>query len=358
MYKLLALLLLPLTLHAVTVKIGFVYPLSGEYAFVGEAMRSGVQLAYHQMKTSGQLKHDYELIFEDCAFVPAKTATAAQKLIKVDRADALMSLWGPGAQIVGPIAARADVVHLANDWDISWVNQYSTTLDISGPSDEYVRLQIEMIKQQGHKRVAFLCQNSSDWNGAAKQFLKALKDEPDIKLVYNQKFTSPLRDFRTTLTKIAAQEPDILIAWSLRPESEIILKQNNELGLDLKITGYFDDIEETSLMADRAFISFTNPTGEFLDAYRAHYGSEAPFNANWGYDGFMLLAKAYESFPADKIPNTQELMAAAKALEQWTGAAGTVSSRGDGNLSVRFKVVRFVDGKMELAEEFSDYNSL
>jgi len=357
MRTILALFLLPLVLHAADIKLGFVYPLSGEYAFVGDALRSGVQMAHYEMNQSGQLRHNYELVFEDCAFVPAVTAMVANKLINVNKVDALMSVWGPGAQIVGPIAARNNVVHLANDWDTTWVEKLPTTLDISGPSDEYARLQIDMIKQQGHTRIAWIQQNSSDWNNAAKQFLAMLKEHPELELVRHEKFTSPLRDFRTTLSKVALDKPDIVLVWSILPESEIILKQNKELGLNLNITGFFEDISETSLMGERPFICFTNPTGKFVEAYRAHYGTDAPLNSNWGYDAFTLLAKAYESFPADQKPSTAELMEAAKTLQPWTGAAGTITSRGNGIFEERFKVVRFKDGKIVWAKEFDDYNS-
>ncbi len=105
---LLAIILLAATGFADTVppKIGLITDLSGRFSTWGNQTVSGIMLAKEELARDGI---DSELIVEDCALDPMRAATAAQKLITVDKVDALyLELTAPSIA-VAPIAARHNI---------------------------------------------------------------------------------------------------------------------------------------------------------------------------------------------------------------------------------------------------------
>ena len=97
-----------------TVKIGAVLPLTGDSAFLGEAMREMMLMAQADAKKE---TFKYQLIFEDTAFELSKTALATNKLIDVDKVDGVISLFGNWGQIAGTICQKKKTPHLNVAWE-------------------------------------------------------------------------------------------------------------------------------------------------------------------------------------------------------------------------------------------------
>jgi branched-chain amino acid transport system substrate-binding protein len=338
--------------QADVIKVGAVLPLSGEYDFAGKATLDGMQMALDECK--GKSRHEYKLIVEDCGFMPSKTSLAAQKLINVDKVDIVNSMWGPEASAVGPLCEAKKIPHMANDWDLIWTQKWKYTMSLSAPCDEYAQINLKLAQRWGCKRIALLWQNSADWVYGVPYILSALKGDPSIKLVFNESFNSPVRDFRTTLAKIKETNPDTLIVLSIMPESEIILRQAKEIGINCRITGYYEDMSDKKLAEGITFICFTNNAGEWIERYRAKYKHDPAYGTNFGYDQMTTIIKAYESF--DHKPAALELIRAASQLKPWMGACGLIRPRSDRVISAPLKVVRYRNAVMIDDPDFADLN--
>ncbi len=353
MRKLILFLTLALTalLNADVIKVGSILPLSGEYEFIGKAMVEGMQSS---IKDAGITKHQYKIVFEDSEFKPGQTSLAAQKLVNVDHVDILTSMWGPEASAVGPISEYRKVPHVANDWDLKWTQSWKYTLDLAMPCDDYAQLQMKMLRRWGTHRVAFIYQNSADWVYAVPYFLDALKKDPSFTLVAEEKFNSPVRDFRTMLMRVEEAKPDIIVVWSIQPESEIILRQTRQLGVKTRFTGYYEDLDEKALGENMSFICFTNPDGAFLKTYKEKHGHEAPYSTNVGYDQMSCIIRTYEKF--DKKPDSMTVVNTMKSLEPWAGASGIIRPRADRLIVMPMKIVKYQNGRMIDDPDFADLN--
>ena len=85
-----------------TIKIGAGLPLTGDNSVVGTAVKSGA-LAAIEDKAKENLKYHYEAVFEDNQQQPAKTATATNKLIMIDKANMLLSFTTGIGRVVAPL---------------------------------------------------------------------------------------------------------------------------------------------------------------------------------------------------------------------------------------------------------------
>ena len=74
------------------VKIGVTLPLSGNLAFVGNAAKAGLEMSLAEEKQKG-LRYDYKLVLEDNEGNVARTASTTQKLISIDKTNAILSIW-------------------------------------------------------------------------------------------------------------------------------------------------------------------------------------------------------------------------------------------------------------------------
>lgn len=339
-------------LAADVVKIGANIPMSGEYAFIGEAYRDAMQLA---LKDYGPTKHEYKIIFEDNGFVSSKVAMAGKKLVEVDKVDIVTTMFGPPAFVMAPYTERSKVFHLAADWSLEWTEKYKYTANVSNPCDVYAELMLKMIQKWGTKRIAIIQQNSADWKFAEPYLLKAIKSDPSLSLVANEKYNSPVRDFRTLLIKIEEKKPDLIIVWTLLPESEIIMRQARQLQIKGRFTGYFEDFTELKLIEGQSFLQFTNTGEEFAKHYREKFNKEVPYGTAFGYDHMGTILRVYEQF--DKKPDALTAVNAVSSLKPWQGCFGLLAPRGERLIQAPYKVKKVVDGKIIEDPDFAELNN-
>ena len=100
------------------IKIGVVVPMTGNLAFLGEGIRDAMLLAKQDL---GSTQYAYELIFEDDQLDPKMTASAVNKLIGVNKVDAIVSFGSGPGNVVGNIGEQNKVVHfgIASDPNVA-----------------------------------------------------------------------------------------------------------------------------------------------------------------------------------------------------------------------------------------------
>ena len=71
------------------VKIGFIYPMTGNASFFGDGAKHAVQLFFEDMKDK-KTKNDYEIVFEDSQAQITTGIKAATKLTTLDKVDVIV----------------------------------------------------------------------------------------------------------------------------------------------------------------------------------------------------------------------------------------------------------------------------
>ena len=89
------------------IKIGLSLPLTGDLSFIGEADKNAAQLALADINSNPNNKHTYQLLFEDDAFDAQKAASAANKLINVDKVNALVSVGSTAGNSISTTSGPA-----------------------------------------------------------------------------------------------------------------------------------------------------------------------------------------------------------------------------------------------------------
>jgi branched-chain amino acid transport system substrate-binding protein len=284
---------------ASVIKIGVIAPLTGPGAVFGSALAKGIELAKRDLAGT---KYTYEVFVEDDGTNPAVSASAAQKLINIEKVQAIITTTSGTGNAVKPIATGAKVVHFCVCADSSIGDGVYNFTNILVPEDEGAGYVKEAVRR-GVKTMAIWSQIHPGIN-AIMDALKPQAIAAGIKIVYEDRYESNMRDFKTSIAKGKKVNPDTFFILAFPPSLDII-------GQDFKNQG----IKNISAVSAFAISSkpeifegywFTDP--DLVDLkFKARFEKEFPsvrFNvrtAPYGYDTFNMVVNGFEKGNVSKI---------------------------------------------------------
>lgn len=298
------------------IKIGVVAPLTGGATAYGTGLVDGAELAFKQLSPT---KNKYVLVVEDDATKPAQSASAAEKLISVDKVQALISVTSGTGNAVKNIASAANIPHICVCADTRIAD--ATDFTNSVMPDEESLAWLREAAAQGAKKVALISQNQPGFNLIVDQLLKQASST-GITVISNEKAEPTVQDFNTIISKSKLLKPDLFMIGFFPPQLDIIgqqlqnLKVANISGIATFTTGAKPELYNDKWYTDA---SLADPS------FKADFQREYPqqrFNvrvAPQGYDSVNILVKAFESgIPvADFIRN----------LTSYDGKAGVLAKK-------------------------------
>jgi branched-chain amino acid transport system substrate-binding protein len=330
------------------VKIGVAVPLTKDYAFLGESIKNALILAQEQLPEN--TKYKYELIFEDTQLDPVVAASAVQKLINVDKVDAIISFNSGVGNIISPLAEENHVVHMGIASDMNVAKGKYNFIHWTPPSEESKKF-IEELERRNITRVAILSGNMQ----AEKVIADALAEEAkntSIVIVSTQFFNPKETDFKTILLKAEEAKPEILLLLTGSDNLELMAKQIVELGIDTPITSIenFEFTDHPELFEGRWYIQTVDATSEFKSQYLARFSKNFDVGAPNAYDEFNLLVTAYESSTGPK-PTHEDIVASLINIKNFTGAMGELAVSDEGIVLSKAIVKEVRNGKYIVLNE-------
>lgn len=285
-----------------SIKIGFVGPLTGSLASVGESSLAGAMYAVYEINAAGGLLGRHvELVVEDdgCS---AKGAGAITKLINIDK---VVAITGPdcssSASAALPIAEKAGVpvvVRWASAPSLAKIGDYIFRVY---PSDAFQGKFIAeyIYNDLGQTEVAVL-NVKNDWGQGIADVFKSRFTELGGVVVYESGVLEDSRDLKTQLNEIKNSNATVLFAPLHAATGVVGLKQAKELGLTIPIVGgdVFEsaEVQATPAASGVRFSAavISNPT-DFQARVKAETGKDGSVvTAPLAYDSVMVIAAAIE----------------------------------------------------------------
>jgi len=342
-----------------TIEIGAILPLTGDAAPYAKAAQQAIQLALDEV--NGEQEHGIHrkpvrVIYEDSRLDPKTAASAATKLITVDRVKAII---GPMAsaevEAVLPIAERHGVVIIspaATSHGLSGKKGFFRTI-VSDVYDGTAMAEFAY-KVLAYRSVPTLYVEASGPAGVARSFMKRFKElGGNIPLTETGKPNDT--DFRTQLTKIKAIAPKAVYFAAYPVESATILKQAKELGLHTQMLSHqlVDDKEVRERADDAANgVIYTTPkldpesggpaVRSFYDKFIKAYGTEPRNFASNSYDACRILIGAIKNHG----DSYESIKAGILATRDYQGASGTFSFDANGDIVQQMRVMQIQGGKV------------
>ena len=298
-----------------TIKIGANLEMTGGSASFGASATNAAKLAINEYNTKGGFKgKKVELVIADNKSEAAESASAMQKLVQ----DKVVAVIAPIAS--SSVIAGAQINQDSKVLAISpTASNPKVTVDEKGKVRPYLFRATFIDPFQGSVMAAFATKslkaktaaiyidNSSDYaKGLAKyfeeEFVKA-GGQIVIKEAYLQKDT----DFKATLTKIKATNPEVIFVPGYYQEVGLIIKQSRDLGMKMPVLGGdgWDSVQLTNIagaenLENTFFCNHYSAEDKspkvtsFVEAYQKAYGQVPDSFAALAYDATWMIIKAME----------------------------------------------------------------
>ena len=320
--------------------LGANYEMTGALAAVAKQTVNGINLAIKQTnEQGGVLGKQIKLIIADNKSEPSESANAITKLIKNDN-----------VKLVFGSVASSNVlatVQIAHDSKIPLITATATNPSVTMEQDQvrpYVFRTCFIDPFQGEvmanfaakslqaKNAVMYIDSSSDYSkGLAKIFAEKFIANGGI-IIGEESYLQKDQDFKSTLTKIKAINPDVVFIPAYYEEVGKIIRQAREIGIKSQLIGTdgWDDpklIEIAGLSAVEGtfFSNHYSPQDqdpkvvEFVKAYKAEYNQEPSALAVLGYDCALVVIDAIKRAGSDDPEKIRQALEETKKLQITTG---------------------------------------
>jgi len=339
-----------------TVKIGVSLPLTGMAADSGQSAQDAINMANKQIKQK-DTKFNYELIIEDNRFEGRVISMNVNKLMNMDKVNAIVSFWGNIARVFSEANNNSDnpVPHVAAcAWGTqSTAGEYNFNNDTS--IERNANLLVSKLQKENIKNIGLIFQNGKPEIEMQEVIVDKLT-EANINITFNEIFNYGEKDFRTFLAKIKRMDTDIIYLQLLQQDFMAMYKQMQELKIDLPLTTilYFDEYENKDPVEGYWFVNNNVYTDVFLKDWKKYNGDSIIKACSPNtYDSLNILVDAFENAEAKSggIPTSEEVLQYMKNMKTWQGAVGEVTFEKDGLINSDPKLAIIKDGKTTLLEE-------
>jgi len=324
------------------IKIGVVAPMTGDLAFLGEGIRDAMLLAKENL---GSTRYTYKLIFEDDQMDSKITASATNKLISVDKVDAIVSFGSGPGNVVAPIAEQNKVVHFSIASDPNVAKGDYNFIHWTPPSEEN-KVFIAELQRRGIKKLGVFEGNTQ---GAATLIadLREKLNGTGIEIVTDQVFNSGEKDFRSIIAKAKNSGAEIYLLMAFSPELEVLAKQIKEAGINTPLTSVesFELSDQVSLFEGEWYVNAADSAIDFIDKFEVKTGKNPTLGAANTYDIFNLIVVAAEEFNGPTKPTPDQIASELTTIKNFSGVLGNLSVNEDGIVVSKAAVRIIKDGK-------------
>lgn len=223
-----------------SIKVGFIGPLTGDAAGIGQNAQAAVRIAVREINNSGGINgRPVEIIYEDGQCDGKTSVTAVNKLINSDKVVAVL-----GGACSSETTAIAGVTEPAKITTLSYCSSAPAITSAGdyifrdSPSDLYQgSFAAEYAYNTlGAKKVAIMYSQSDYGKGIADVFVDTF-EKLGGQVIAKEGFEDKVTDLRTPLTKVKAAQPDLIYYVSYTEAGILGIRQANELSIDIPMLG-------------------------------------------------------------------------------------------------------------------------
>ena len=294
-----------------TIKIGLAFPMSGTAAMAGKYSTHGADVLKEELGgkiTVGDKEYPVEFVTMDTEGSEEKTTNVYQKLIEEEK---VIAIVGPDSSkctlAAAPIAQNAKcpaITTFGTNTAVTEVGNYIFRACFIDPFQGSVAA--AYCDQQGYKTACIMFNNADAYAvGLKDAFVENFKGEV---LAIEEYSGTDVKDYNVQLTKLAAQNPDVLLLPNLNVELGLQIQQARTAGLNCPIIcGDSADTPDVANVAGPAIEgvayvsafsaeSTDEAAKNFVDAYVKLYPDELPnSNAELTYETAKMVVWAIQN---------------------------------------------------------------
>ena len=327
-------------------RIGVLFPLTGEAGSYGEKGRDAVLLAQADVNSKGGVRGQHvEVYIEDSRADPATGVSAARKLITANHVVGIDGdIVSAVTLAVAPVVEANHVVLISPTSSAPAITNAGEYVYRVWPSDlEEGRAIANYAAKAGYRRAAVLYMNN-DYGQAIAGIFKNTFESDGGRVLLSEGYQADEADFRSLLVKVRSERPDVLYIAGYFADTATLCRQARDVGLAIPLLG-------TTAVEDPQFLKLAGASAEgmvyplatgfdpsdkgpvvasFVEAFKRKYGRDPGWVEAHAYDAFMLLCYAAER--TDPPVTGTKMKAALDHMGDYHGVTGTIRFDANGDV--------------------------
>jgi branched-chain amino acid transport system substrate-binding protein len=348
-----------------TIKLGGVLEMTGGSASFGISSKNGIDLALKKINEKGVLGgKKLSLVVADCKSEASEATNGMQKVISQDK---VVAVIGPNlssafiaSSSIGNASKVPAITPMGTNPDVTVDPKSGKTRDYSfracfiDPFQGTVMAKFAS-EVQGFKKAAIIIDNSSDYSKGLAKFFKENFEKNGGAIVSEEAYLQKDTDFKSTLTKIKATNPDFIYIPGYYQEVGLLIKQARELGINVPIAGgdgwdsaKLPEIAGKEALNNTFFSSLYSPDDasqlnkDFVAEYQKAYNAKPDVFAALAYDATLVIAKSIEDA---KSADPAKIAAAMAKISGFQGVSGELTFDAQHNPIKSAIIIEHKDGK-------------
>ena len=347
------------------IRIGGLAPLTGDASSYGVAVNNGVLMAVEDINADGGINgKQIEYIYYDEKGDATEAVNAYNKLVQNDQVVA----------IIGDVTTKPTlaVAQQSQQDNIPIITASATAAEVTTTGPNIFRacftdpFQGELMasyasEKLGASTVAVLYDMADDYSSGIAEAFVAKAGELGMTVVAEEKYQDGDVDFKSQLTNIKGQNPDVLFLPVYYEDLRLISAQANEVGVTATLCGadgwdsVLTDNFDSSVLDGGVFCSqySTESTDErvqnFISTYKEKYEMDPNMFAVLAYDATYMMATAIENAGST---DSQAIIDAMAALE-YDGLTGHMTFDADRNPQKSAVIVSIQDNAYKFVENYN-----
>jgi branched-chain amino acid transport system substrate-binding protein len=319
-----------------TIILGAAVSVTGKYSTNGQHTMDGYNLAVEKINEAGGVEVDgksykLDIIYYDDESTPARGAQLAERLINQDGVKFLLGPYSSGlTKAIAPVTEKYGIPMVeGNGASRSLFTQgYKYLFAVLSTSEQYlasaISLAAEKAKAEGRKPQDLTVALAFENDPFSQDVRAGVIDDASnygMRILIDDKLPKELNDMSTTLTKVKAINPDILIVSGHAKGAATAVKQVAEMKVDVPIfamthcdsadvIGKFGTDAEYTLCATQwaPTMSYKDDlfgsAGDYAKTFEDKYGYAPPYQAAESSAAVMTFVDAFKragSFEPDAV---------------------------------------------------------
>jgi branched-chain amino acid transport system substrate-binding protein len=314
------------------VKIGFINSVTGPEAPIGEALTNGADLAIADLKAKGV---NLQVIRQDDVGKPQVAMGALEQLATGDEVAAVVGPYSSApANAIAKLAEQIKVpllIPVASKEEIT-KQGYKWVFRLCAPAHVYADQLIDAALSFGKPKTIAFIYEATDFGSSVATLGKQYAQQKGLKVVGDESYQKGSPDYRSTLTKLRAANPDLVMMVSYVADAVLIMRQAREVGLKPMAflgggAGFDTEQFRTEYDISNAVFSVTQWTpdtgwpgaADFAKRYEARFGKRPTYHAATAYEALMIMGDVVQKTGGDREKIRQALDGGT-----WTGIMGQV----------------------------------
>jgi len=313
-------------------KIGFINSVTGPEAPIGEALTNGADLAIDDLKKKGV---DLQVLRQDDGGKPQLAMSALEQLATGDDVAAVVGPYASApANAIAKIAEQYKVpllIPVASKEEITRQG-YQWVFRLNAPAHNYAHQLIDAAMTLGKPRTIAFIYESTDFGISVATLGKEYAAKKGLKVVGDEAYQKGAPDYRSTLTKLRAASPDLVLMVSYVADAVLLMRQSREVGLKPQaFLGGGAGFDTTQFQNERdisanvfSVTQWTPDSGwpgaaDFAKRYEARFGKRPTYHAATAYEAMMIMGDVVQKAGGDRKKIREAL-----ASGSWNGTMGQV----------------------------------